>query len=79
MGVNVWIVAIDDYQGVDDPNLAVLINEFKRLIERTDIKVGEIVIRQLTGMEASSLSFIDLGDDPNGNGIPDNMEGLFQL
>jgi hypothetical protein len=79
LGVNAWIVAIDDYQGVDDPNLAVMINEFKRLIERTDLRIGEIVIRQLTGPEASRLSFIDLDDDPNGNGLPDNMEELFKM
>jgi len=79
LGVNVWIVAIDDYQGENDPNFVAVIDEFKRLFGETDINIGEIVIRELTGPTASSLSFIDLYNDPNNNGLPDGMEELFEM
>ncbi len=79
LGVNAWIVAIDDYQGENDPNFTAIINEFKRLFGKTDVNIGEIVVRELTGPTASRLSFIDLYDDPNNNGLPDDMEELFEM
>lgn len=79
LGVNAWIVDIDDYQGEGDPNFTTLIDEFKRLFGKADINIGEIVIRELTGPEARRLSFIDLDDDENRNGLPDEMEELFKM
>jgi len=79
LGVNAWIVDIDDYQGESDPNFTAIIDEFKRLFGKTDINIGEIVVTELTGPTARSLSFIDLRNDPNKNGLPDDMEALFEM
>ncbi|VAX22787.1 hypothetical protein MNBD_NITROSPINAE04-78 [hydrothermal vent metagenome] len=79
LGVNMWIVDIDDYQGESDPNFVAIIDEFKRLFGETGISVGEVVVRELTGPKARSLSFIDLYSDPNENGLPDDMEELFKM
>lgn len=79
LGVNVWLVAIDDYKGDGDPNLGAILREFKRLFGVTEVEIGEIVIHRLTGPEAERLSSIDLNSGADTNNLPDEMEELFML
>lgn len=79
LGVNVWLVDIDDYTGSGDPNLGAIINEFKRLFKGGGIDVSDVVVHELKGADAERLTFIDITEDLNNNKIPDKMETLFQL
>ncbi|VAX14826.1 hypothetical protein MNBD_NITROSPINAE04-1272 [hydrothermal vent metagenome] len=79
LDVNVWIVAIQDYTGTDDKNLAVIIDEFKRIMENAGVTIGNVNIRELTGSQAELLTFPDMSTDSNVNKQPDDLDDLFRL
>ncbi len=79
LDINVWLVAINDYQGDGDPNLATMLDEFKRLLGKAGITVGNVNIRELGGEQAESLTFPDMGTDSNFDGQADDLDELFRL
>ncbi len=79
LDVNLWIVAIPDYGGTGDANLAVMVNEFIRLMNGAGISIGNLSYITLSGSDASRLTYINLDRDSNFDGIPDDMEELFRM
>lgn len=55
MGVNVFLVAMDESQ-----KLYTLLTEFKRLMEKSGIAMGPFHIYLLTGPDAERLTYVDL-------------------
>ena len=60
MGVNVWLVAIPDYAGEGDPNLAAMLDRFKEDFLKAGIETSNIVVRELTGPTAEQLTYVDM-------------------
>ncbi len=79
LDVNVWVVAIQDYTGANDQNLATIIDEFKRIMNKAGVTIGNVNIRELTGSQAELLTFPDMSTDSNANKQPDDLDDLFRL
>ena len=64
----------------DDPSKRqTMTGEMARLMAKGGITVGAVTVYSLTGEEAGRLTFLDEDTDDNRNGIPDDMEELFQM
>ncbi|MBI5814633.1 MAG: hypothetical protein HZB29_03385 [Nitrospinae bacterium] len=79
INVNVWIMALPDYQGTADPNLAAMLDEFKRICAVNGFSVGTVNIIELNDDTARRLTHVDLNSDANSNGQSDGMDELFRL
>ncbi|MBI4666242.1 MAG: hypothetical protein HY751_07530 [Nitrospinae bacterium] len=79
INVNVWLVAMSDYAGSSDPNLTVMLDEFKRILAGAGFTVGDVQIKELTGSQAERLTLMDMTTDANNNDWPDDMDELFRL
>jgi len=79
LDVNLWMVAIPDYGGPGDANLAVMVNEFTRLMNIAGISIGALNYISLSGSDANRLTYINLDRDSNSDGIPDDMAELFRM
>lgn len=79
INLNVWIVAIADYQGEGDPNLAVMLDEFRRVMTLAGFKVASVNIIRLEGDQANRLTYLDTSGDNNKNDQSDDLDELFRL
>lgn len=79
INVNLWIVAIPDYQGEGDPNLKVMTDEFRKVLSSAKFTVGEINIIRLEGDAANRLTYLDSSSDTNRNDQTDDLDELFRL
>jgi hypothetical protein len=79
INVNLWVVAIPDYLGNDDPNLKVMTDEFRRIMLSAGFTIGSLNIVRLEGDTANRLTYLDSNADKNGNGQQDDLDELFRL
>ncbi|MBF0291484.1 MAG: hypothetical protein HQK86_04935 [Nitrospinae bacterium] len=79
INLNLWIVAIADYQGEGDPNLAVMLGEFRRVMALAGFNVGAVNIVRLEGDQANRLTYININSDDNKNDQSDDLDELFTL
>jgi hypothetical protein len=79
ININLWVVAIPDYQGEKDPNLIIMTDEFRRVLTLAGFTVGAVNIIKLEGDPANRLTYLDSKADKNGNGQADDLDELFRL
>jgi len=79
LNVNVWIVALPDYTGENDPNVKAMMDEFKRIMALNGFTVGSVAVHVLDNADAQRLTNIDLGYDGNQNDQSDDMDELFKM
>jgi hypothetical protein len=79
INLNVWIVAIPDYQGDGDPNLAIVLEEFRRVMSSAGFATGAVNIIRLEGEQANRLTYLDSTSDTNKNDQADDLDELFRL
>lgn len=75
LNLNLFLVAMDDGAA----KRQTMVDEMARLMANGGIAVGGVTVYSLTGDDASRLTFLDEDTDTNQNGIPDDMEELFQM
>lgn len=73
--VNIILVSIPDYTGVDDPNLAVLVEELRRIYALQNVALGSV--NQFV-LDRPDLTDVSVADD-NGNGQFDGFDALIPL
>ena len=74
LDLNLIMVSIPDYTGADDPNLAKMVEEVRRIYALHNISLGTISHFTLNRPDLTSVSSIDA----NLNGQFDTMDSLFQ-
>jgi hypothetical protein len=79
INLNVWLVAIPDYQGDGDPNLKTMTDEFSRIMSLAGFSAGDINVIQLEGDTADRLTYVDYSADSNQNYQSDDLDELFRL
>lgn len=79
ININLWIVAIPDYQGDGDPNLKILTDEFRRIFSSAGFTIGAVNIIRLEGDIANRLTYLDSSSDKNRNDQSDDLDELFRL
>ncbi len=79
LGINLWMVAIPDYQGVDDPALNAIVAECVRILQGAGVKIGDLKVGVLNDAKAQRLTFLDIERDSNRDGWPDALGELFQM
>ena len=79
LDINLWMVAIPDYQGTSDPVLGAIVNECVRILQGAGISIGDLRVGVLNDAVAQRLTFLDIEKDGNRDGWPDELGELFAL
>jgi len=73
--INVVIVALNDYTGVNDPNLATMVNELRRIYALQNVTIGAVNQFFLDRPDLTDVSI----NDVDGNGQFDGFDDLIPL
>lgn len=75
LDVNLIFVSIPDYTGPDDPNVATMVNEFRRIYALQNIQLGAVNHYVLDRPDLTNISSVD----NNSNGQNDGLDTLFRF